>query len=239
MTDLFLAVLGTSLSVGFMVIVLLLLTPLLNKRYAVKWKYLIWIFLALRLLIPFSGTDWQPVPDTLPQTKTSAGAEPEGKYGAAPVNTDMAARRIMVEIPAQMTVPIEMYPAWHSAAHSERQDIMHFSDITMLDIAALAWIAGSLIIIFVHLASYFYCKRQVMRRGKMIRDAGILKQMFALKQELHIRRSILVIEYSEAGSPMVIGFLKPVLVLPQERYSGEDPFIHTILRRKEDYEKTF
>lgn len=34
---------------------LMLLAPFLNKRYAAKWNYLIWIFLALRLLVPFHG----------------------------------------------------------------------------------------------------------------------------------------------------------------------------------------
>lgn len=40
MGNIFLSVLGISVSVGIMVIGLVLLTPFLNKRYAVKWKYL-------------------------------------------------------------------------------------------------------------------------------------------------------------------------------------------------------
>lgn len=57
--SIFLSVLEISMSVGLMVIILILLSPLLYKRYAVKWKYLIWIFLALRLLIPFRGITGQ------------------------------------------------------------------------------------------------------------------------------------------------------------------------------------
>lgn len=48
MGELFLSVLGISVSIGLIIIGLILLTPFLNKRYAAKWKYLIWIFLALR-----------------------------------------------------------------------------------------------------------------------------------------------------------------------------------------------
>ncbi len=59
MGNIFLSILGISVSIGLIVIGLIFLSPFLNKRYAAKWKYLIWIFLALRLLIPFSGANWR------------------------------------------------------------------------------------------------------------------------------------------------------------------------------------
>ena len=57
MTNVFLAVFKISLSCSLVVAALMLLTPLLNKRYAARWKYWVWIFLALRLVIPFHGMD--------------------------------------------------------------------------------------------------------------------------------------------------------------------------------------
>ena len=59
MTAIFLLFLATSLSTGLIVLALIVLTPFLNKRYAVKWKYLIWIFLALRLLVPLGAANGQ------------------------------------------------------------------------------------------------------------------------------------------------------------------------------------
>ncbi|KAI4452059.1 hypothetical protein C823_006628 [Eubacterium plexicaudatum ASF492] len=79
MTDLFLSILGISVSGGLIVIVLMLLTPLLNKRYATKWKYFIWIVLTLRLLIPFTGVNGPFIMDLLSQTKTMAISEQEEK----------------------------------------------------------------------------------------------------------------------------------------------------------------
>ncbi len=58
----------------------------------------------------------------------------------------------------------------------------------------------------------------------MITDTRILNQVFQLKRELHIRRTVCVMEYDEAGSPMIIGFIKPVLVLPKEQYDSDDLF---------------
>ena len=212
MGNIFLSILGISVSIGLIVIGLIFLTPFLNKRYAAKWKYLIWIFLALRLLIPFSGANGQDVMDRMSQLKVGTNSESEENDANNPTDTAMPYRGIVVEIPAQMTTPIK--------ASSEKST----ADITMLDIMTLVWIIGSLIFIFVHLISYSHYKRQVLKNGKMIKETRILSQIFRLKRELHISRTVCVMEYDEAESPMIIGFIKPVLVLPKEQYNSEDLF---------------
>lgn len=210
MGNIFLSILGISVSIGLIVIGLILLTPFLNKRYAAKWKYLIWIFLALRLLVPFSGANGRYVMDRMSQMKVQTISEENDTNNSTDISTPY--RRIVVEIPAQMTTPIK--------ASSEKNQ----AGITMLDIVALVWIIGSLIFIAVHLISYSHYKRQVIKKGRMIKEACILSQMFQLKRELHIKRTVCVMEYYEAESPMIIGFIKPVLVLPKEQYSSEDLF---------------
>ena len=54
-TDLFLSIFGISVATGATAALCMLLLPLLNRRYAAKWSYYIWIFLALRLLLPVNG----------------------------------------------------------------------------------------------------------------------------------------------------------------------------------------
>lgn len=212
MTSIFLLILGISVSVGLIVIVLILLTPFLNKRYATKWKYLIWIFLALRLLVPFNGANGRFVIDKLLQAKFQTVSESEEKYTDNSTDVTMPYRRIVVEIPTQMTAPIKV--------QSEKSN----TGITRLDAVTFAWIIGSLIFISIHFISYFHYKRQVMKNGEIIEDVYILSQIFKLKRELHIKHTIRVIEYHEAESPMIIGFLTPVLVLPKEQYNSEELF---------------
>lgn len=199
MGNLFLSILETSVSIALIVIALMLLAPFLNKRYAAKWQYLIWIFLSLWLLVPFSG-------DLVLQPKVQTISERGETVQTAPY------RRVVVEIPAQVTAPIK--------APSERDQ----AGMSVLDIMAFVWIAGSLIFMAVHLISYFRYKRQVIKRGRRMKEACILSRMYQLKRELHIRRTVCVMESCEAESPMIIGFLKPVLVLPKEQYSSGDLF---------------
>lgn len=212
MGNILLSILGISVSIGLIVIILIFLTPFLNKRYAAKWKYLIWIFLALWLLIPFSGANGQYVIGRMLQLKVETSSESEENDANNPTDIAIPYGRIVVEIPAQMTTPIN--------ASSEKNT----ADITMLDMVTLVWIIGSLIFISVHLISYSHYKSQVIKRGRMIKETRILSQIFRLKYELHISRTLCVMEYDEAESPMIIGFIKPVLVLPKEQYDSEDLF---------------
>ena len=41
-----------SLSMSVVIAGLLVLSPLLGKRYAAKWRYFVWLAVAVRLLIP-------------------------------------------------------------------------------------------------------------------------------------------------------------------------------------------
>ena len=60
MENLFLSVLSISLTTSVIIIALIVLGSLLNKRYVAKWKYGLWIALAVRLLVPVNYT----VPDS-------------------------------------------------------------------------------------------------------------------------------------------------------------------------------
>ena len=97
MTNIFLSIFGISISIGFIVIILVLLTPFINKRYAAKWKYLIWIFLAVRLLVPFSGVNGQFIRNMLLQSKTQAVPETDEKYTDTQEDAAIPSRRIIVE----------------------------------------------------------------------------------------------------------------------------------------------
>lgn len=206
MTNMFLSFLGISISISLMIILLILLGPFLNKRYAAKWKYWIWIVLALRLLIPFGGNGrlhavaiqlQREMLGTVEVERLSAGASDDGTI----------LKQVVVEIPTQMTTPIGMQP--------EKSD----SCISLLDIIAYIWFLGSLLSIFVHLISYVHYKCQIRIRGKIVEDRDVLCLLLRLKRELHIKCTVHIMEYEKIASPMVIGFFNPILVLPKEQCS--------------------
>lgn len=208
MTDLLVTALGVSASTGLVVLLLLLLSPLLNRRYASKWKYLIWILLAARLLLLIDAGDVLEAADDVFSRKEepAAQAEPEGTGIEA---ERPAPRRIMLEIPARMTSPLS------------GQDK---KGMTPLEVSAFVWGAGSLLFIAVHMAGYLHYKRRVLRDGTKVKEAALWQQMLTLKREMGIRRTVFVIEFPEAESPMLLGFFRQILVLPDREYSREEMF---------------
>lgn len=207
MAELFVAFLGISLSVSLVIVLLLLLSPLLGRRYAAKWKYLIWIFLAVRLLIPLGGTEGRSLAEVLRQWRNPVMKETEA--GENPVVPEPAPGRVVVEIPAQVAAPLEL--------ETEKS-------ITLLDVGTCIWAAGCFLFIALHIASYLYYKRQVLKKGTVVKDVFVLQQFLQIKRELGIRYTLPVVEYRGAASPMILGFLRPVLVLPDLNFSGEEMF---------------
>ncbi|MBD5393947.1 MAG: hypothetical protein HDR71_06685 [Lachnospiraceae bacterium] len=211
-TDIFLSFLEISISVSLIIVLLMLLAPFLNKRYAAKWKYWIWIFIAFRLIIPFTGTNIRAVVDIMLQKDTKAIMETQAENTDNLPEQTAVPRRIMITVPTQMTAPITMQ-------YEKNSD-----PITILDIAAYIWLAGCLVFLSFHQISYLCFKGQVKKKGMIVTDTHMLHQMSELKHELNIKGIVHIIKYPEAASPMMTGFLRPVLILPDEPYDPEELF---------------
>lgn len=208
-TNLFLNVIAISLSTSLIIIFLLIFAPFLNKRYAIKWKYLIWVVIAVRLIIPF--------------------------------NMDIPFPQIVIDVPTEITVPIDtnnknnvptMSPIEPkpievnngNAIKAPPQREQKPLKLTLLDIIAYLWLTGCLLFLSVHISSFLHYKGQITKKGIIVKEKYILQQLFKLSRKLRIKPNIRILRYEDAESPMVIGFLKPMLVLPNFDYSDEELF---------------
>ncbi len=193
MRDLFLNVFGISVSASPVIIFLLIFTPLLNKRFAIKWKYLMWIAIAIRLAVPFHISVGTP--------------------------------KIVIDIPMQITEPADMNDTniniENVASPLPQREHKTFK-ATMLDIAAYLWLTGCLLFLSVHIFSFLHYKRRIIKKGIIVEEGFILQQICELSGELQINSCFRVMRYGDVGSPMVIGLLDPVLVLPTCDYSREE-----------------
>ena len=216
-TDLFLTVLQESIILSFVVLALFMLSPFLNKRYAAKWRYWIWIFLALCFIIPINGGNQHSTADLSAadlqsQTKMHILSQQENAQKNAVKNRFLPRQQIVVEIPAQIIQPVLSQSQKRSTAFS------------WLDMIAAIWFAGCLGMILFHLVSFWHYRRQIVKKGICVEDSMILRLTAQLSEELHIKQTVPVIKSMEAASPMVIGCFHPLLVLPNEQYSTEELF---------------
>ncbi len=70
--NLFMTLLGISVTTSAVILLLKLSSELFSKTYAAKWKYWIWLVLALRLIIPFNFSfPAPPVAVNIPAGRTA------------------------------------------------------------------------------------------------------------------------------------------------------------------------
>lgn len=188
-TNLFLTIFEKSISTGIIIFILLTLSSFLNRRYAAKWKYFIWIALALHLTIPF--------------------------------NIDLSLPKLVINLPVKLATPIASntngIPIILEATNKT-------SGIALLDIIAFLWLIGCVLFLFIHISGFYYYKSKIMKYGTTMQNNHISNQVLKLSGELQINQNIQIIQYSDAESPMIIGFFKPILVLPNNDYSVKDLF---------------
>lgn len=197
--NILLSVVEVSVSTGVIVLIMLLSASLFHRRYAARWRYYIWIVLAVRLVVP--------------------------------VNFSLPERNIEISIPASASASVAdiagdgmlVMPQAAGAA----QKVPGFS---VLDALAVIWFAVSVGIVLVHICSYCRYKRKLVRDSRRVADEAVLRRFLALKKELKIRRKIAVIWCRNTEGPMVIGFFRTFLAIPEGAYSEEELFF--ILRHE-------
>ena len=208
MDNLFLTVLSISLTTSVVIITVIMLGTLINKRYMAKWKYLLWIVLALRLLIPFNFK----LSDLQFQIQIPA------EVGSMEMSDILG-----LESPISEEHFTEPLTADSPAIKAETQNESQFS-FTLLHVLGCVWIIGAIGLLLWQLTVFFCYKRGILRRGKRVRNPVLLAQLRGLCREFGIRKKITFIIYKKADSPMVVGFWHPVLVLPKEGYTQEESY---------------
>ena len=218
MENLFLTILSISLTTSIIIIALILLGSLINKRYVAKWKYGLWVALALRLLIPFNYTvpdsDFQiTVPDEVGSMTVSDIFETGDEVVTAqPANyEDMAPK----SAEPQTIAPQPTEPGIQPKARSS---------FSVMQALSYLWAAGAACLLIWQLTGYFYCKRRILKRGKPAESSILSEQLHELCRELGIRKGVSLLIYENAFSPMIIGFWNPVLVLPCNEYTPQESY---------------
>lgn len=86
----------------------------------------------------------------------------------------------------------------------------------------VVWILGS----FIFLLYHFYRHRKftmMIKRWKIeMKEPGILNDLVLMQKELRINRKIEIMYSSFANTPMVMGYIKPVIVLPNHSYNANE-----------------
>lgn len=126
-----------SLTVSAVILILLALSPILNRRYSAKWRYIIWLLLALRLLIPYR-VEISHTPISIPVTEQVVVLRDEG-----------SALQVMTPKEAEQGGIMNPNPA----------DYAPIADVN--DIINTIWILGIVVFMTYHICCYAIFRKKI------------------------------------------------------------------------------
>lgn len=218
MDGLFLNILSVSLTTSAVILVVIMLGSLINKRYAAKWKYWLWIVLALRLIVPFNYR----LPDVQLQIQIPA------EVGTMEMSDVLGLETPDAEEPFWESqtpgIPEAGSQDFNIPSGQEDSPEETWVSITLMQALGYIWIAGTVLLLLWQITGFFYYKHSILKRGRQVKNPVLLEQLSELSRELGVRRNITFMVYKGADSPMVIGLWNPVLVLPKEKYTQNESY---------------
>ena len=207
MKEIFLDFLEVSVSMGALAAIVMLLSPMIDKKFSAKWKYWVWLFIAARLVVPLS-------PDF-----------------------DFAAEKMEFSVPDKVIyynaelVPGEPVPGEHSVVvtPSGQVSVVTTPDPmvtketrrTVLDVFGIIWAAGSGIFVIWYIGGYLYF-RNMQLKNAFPAGGKAKKAVLKIKNELGIKNDFDALVSENITSPMVMGFIKPKVILPAEDFGQEE-----------------
>ena len=208
MEALFLRVAWISLTCSAVLVPLLVGKGWLRQHVRAKALYVVWLILALRLVIP--------VDLSLP--------EPAVTVEAPSYQVALPARTPSANLPAG--AQIEEPSAMVGQTAPEAASAVRTIPVTAL-LSAL-WLFGVLAAALVQGGGYLLARRRLLRdaRPDLEAEAGQTAASLGLKRAVPVRRS------RQVRTPMVLGLLRPVLLLPEGQAVDEVVLCHELTHLK-------
>lgn len=211
------ALLQISLSTAAVIGVLLLLVPLWQRRYSARWRKVIWLMLAVRLLVPFS----LELPQTAVQLEMDLQAAPAWQGGQVIADSNATEPAIIPAADLKTIQAVDNRAAESQVTASPAATVTPMQrPISRGVLFFIIGLVGAVGFLLWHGVQYGAFRRKALAVAQPLEDdEALLRQAAAdlkLKAVPHVAVSAAV------QGPMLMGFAKPVIVLPQRFYSEQE-----------------
>lgn len=233
--QLFLVVLSLSLSGALAGISIAAIHPFTGKYFSKKWNYYIWLLVVVRLLLPFhfESNFLKPLNfhagfsqykdlaqnnggiqfDDIQQSERTGSDHPAAMTGTS-VGITTASANGSTDAASKLTSSNTT-----TALHNEHRTTTHltekFSVTGIWTAAAYIWSLGAIFALFITLLNYWRFKNAIKKNCTRITDSRIINMEKAFCANLHIERTPAIYESAAVSSPMTIGLLNPIVVIPE------------------------
>ena len=214
--NLFINILGISITSSAAVAAILIISKLTENKFRKKWRYWIWIFLAVYLIIP--------IKINIP---------------SAPIKMDVPPHEMIITQSAEVydeiiTVP-ESGEQFVKPEHEENPAVPDLSTnekplsteprtfvFPVVFVGAVLWISGAVIVCGWNVAMYIRFLSRSKPWNREIKDGFVLNLFECIKKEMKVPEKVKIYENRLIKSPMMVGFGKPRVLLPSEALLPEE-----------------
>lgn len=193
MSEFFITLVTCSITMSVIALLLIAITPALSQRYAAKWFYYAWLLIIIGLIIPY---------------------RPQFDTGFIQVKTPIISEKI-IHADSVLITGTTGIPDKRSLVPD--QGINRFFQIIYY-----IWLAGVIIISIYHILRHRTFLKTVNRWSSKIQDTTIMDTFQRLKTQMGISSDIDLRSCLCITSPMMIGFRKPVILLPNTEYAADE-----------------
>ncbi len=199
METLFLRMVWLSATVSAVLLPLLLASRWLQSRVKAKSLYILWLLLAVRLVVLVEITLPKPaVTVQVPQYEVTI-----------PTN------RPSGELPDDQLSPVEPNVAPSLPQMEQEPDLTAQTEVPVAVVLGTLWLTGVFAIALIQISSYLVTRRALLRWARPV-SPETREQIQYLALRLGLKRTFQVRRSDRVRTAMVLGVLRPVLLLPQE-----------------------
>ena len=234
MTALMKLILSLSLSGSLLILLLLLFRPLYRNRLSKSWQYYIWIVVILRLLLPVT-------PETsLAGSLFSLEEMRRADSTAAPVSPNdqsmTAYNTIKHEAGSSDDLIRDAATAENSPSASAVSPDKEAYNGDHSQIFFFLWLTGALLLFVRKLTIYQSFVKYVDAGSRPLEDIGLLENFGHIMEQNRLKGAVDLYVNSLVSSPLLIGFLRPRIILPHTSLSESD-FYYTALHELTHYRR--
>lgn len=224
MNEIFLKIAEISATTSIVILLVAILSKIIDKKYTAGWKYWIWLVIAVRLLVPLNpGSELfeKKVEVEVPNVSIYVPAVFSG-------GTDLSTTSETV-IPEQNSGAQNFEIPEDKVVLPSKREEEGREKTNLLNAMTFVWASGAAVMLLWNFGAYLVFRRTILAKSV---DASAKTKEMLLETEnlLGIEKEIKAVVCKNVSSPMVLGFLNPRLVLPEENYS--EKALHFILNHE-------
>lgn len=208
-----------------------LLDRIFRINYSRQWLYIIWAVIAIRIIIPVNNSIID-IPDTsnskglavINSVDTADTADTQIDSDSITLSTNRADKNIhttpdMITAKDTGNTPEQITKGERVKVSDSTNNLELF--FSVLNTLAAIWIIGVILFLLYHFVAYLNYRKKISRWSLRVKNDVVLEQYRGLCVELNIKRQLNISTCKQVQTPLLIGFIKPCIVLPDQNFTAE------------------